>query len=147
MRATHIGVSSREDSTKQCAFKESSPFAESWTETSPCHFENGVIFLIANETQSQYVHYEVQTIEPTSTDTRPKSWLPLPQAVRGQKVRVQRLEGHESVCNRLREMGFCELSEVRVLNNNGATLCQVCGAKVCLSRQIADVILVEPSES
>ena len=39
----------------------------------------------------------MQTIEPTSTDTRPKSWLPLPQAVRGQKVRVQRLEGHEVV--------------------------------------------------
>lgn len=42
-------------------------------------------------------------------------------------------------------MGFCELSEVQILNNNGAMLCQVCGAKVCLSRQVADSILVSPS--
>jgi hypothetical protein len=26
-------------------------------------------------------------------------------------------------------------------------LCQVCGAKVCLSRQVADSILVSPSSS
>jgi Fe2+ transport system protein FeoA len=42
-------------------------------------------------------------------------------------------------------MGFCELSEVKILNNSGAMLCQVCGTKVCLSRQVADSILVEPS--
>lgn len=78
---------------------------------------------------------------------RSESWLPLPQISKGQKVRVQKLEGHESVCNRLREMGFCEESEVRILNNSGAMLCQVCGSKVCLSRKIADSILVEPTAS
>ena len=76
-----------------------------------------------------------------------ESWLPLPQIGKGQKVRVQKLEGHESVCNRLREMGFCEDSEVRILNNSSAMLCLVCGSKVCLSRRIADSILVEPTAS
>jgi len=41
-------------------------------------------------------------------------------------------------------MGFCEMAEVRVLNNGGAMLCQVCGARVCISRQIAQSIWVEP---
>ncbi|XOV73894.1 MAG: ferrous iron transport protein A [Verrucomicrobiota bacterium] len=84
-------------------------------------------------------------MEAAADSVRSESWLPLPKIGRGQKVRVQKLEGHESVCNRLREMGFCELSEVKILNNSGAMLCQVCGTKVCLSRQVADSILVEPS--
>ena len=86
-------------------------------------------------------------MESVADSTRSESWLPLPQMSKGQRVRVQKLEGHESVCNRLREMGFCEESEVRILNNSGAMLCQVCGSKVCLSRQVADSILVEPSAS
>ncbi|MBT5925802.1 MAG: ferrous iron transport protein A [Verrucomicrobia bacterium] len=86
-------------------------------------------------------------MEATVDSPRSESWLPLPKIGKGQKVRVQKLEGHESVCNRLREMGFCEDSEVRILNNSGAMLCQVCGAKVCLSRQVADSILVEPTAS
>jgi len=84
-------------------------------------------------------------MEATEESARPNTWLPLPQIRRGQKVRVQKLEGQESVCNRLREMGFCESTEVKILNNSGAMLCQVCGTKVCLSRQVADAILVEPA--
>lgn len=77
--------------------------------------------------------------------TDASNWSKLNHFNRGEKVRVRHLQGQESFCNRLREMGFCELSEVQVLNNNGAMLCQVCGAKVCLSRQVADSILVSPS--
>ncbi len=61
----------------------------------------------------------------------------------GQRVRVQRLSGQPGLCHRLREMGFCEFAEVKILNSGGAMLCQVCNSKVCLSRQLAETILVD----
>ena len=60
----------------------------------------------------------------------------------GATVRVVRLEGQEPVCARLREMGFCEEAEVRVLNNSASVVCQVCGSRVGLSRGLAGSILV-----
>ena len=57
--------------------------------------------------------------------TDASNWSKLNRFNRGEKVSVT--QGQESFCNRLREMGFCELSEVQILNNNGAMLCQVCG--------------------
>lgn len=70
--------------------------------------------------------------------------IPLLDVPNGQKVRVFRLDGEMAACQRLREMGFCEEAEVKVLVNNGSVVCQVCGSKVGLSRQIADAVLVEP---
>jgi ferrous iron transport protein A len=86
-------------------------------------------------------------METTLERPEASNWIKLNHVSRGQKVRVQRIEGQESFCNRLREMGFCELTEIQILNNSGAMLCQVCGSKVCLSRQVADAILVTPSAS
>jgi ferrous iron transport protein A len=60
----------------------------------------------------------------------------------GETVRVVRIEGQEPVCRRLREMGFCEMASVRVLNTAGGLVCQVCGARVGLSRQLAESIVV-----
>lgn len=60
----------------------------------------------------------------------------------GVTVRVLRLEGQEPVCARLREMGFCEQAEVRVLNNSSSVVCQVCGSRVGLSRGLAASIVV-----
>ena len=57
---------------------------------------------------------------------------------------MYRLDGEMVACQRLREMGFCEDAEVKVLANNGSVVCQVCGSKVGLSKQIADRVLVEP---
>ena len=74
----------------------------------------------------------------------PDSWTPLEQIEPGRRVTVQGLSGHPAHCRRLREMGFCELAEVEVLNNGGAMVCQVCDSKVCLSRRLAADILVEP---
>lgn len=61
----------------------------------------------------------------------------------GQRVRVHRLSGQPGLCHRLREMGFCEYAEVKILNKGGAMLCQVCNSKVCLSRQLAETIWVD----
>jgi len=60
----------------------------------------------------------------------------------GETVRVLRLEGQEALCSRLREMGFCEQAEVRILNNSSTVVCSVCGSRVGLSRQLAGSILV-----
>jgi len=77
----------------------------------------------------------------TSTPDQPQS---LRLSRLGEKVRVFRIDAQEVVCQRLREMGFCEQAEVRVLNRSGGLICQVCGARVCLSRQLADSIFVTP---
>jgi ferrous iron transport protein A len=69
----------------------------------------------------------------------------LRQTRKGERVRVERIEGQPAVCHRLREMGFCETAVVQVLNNSGALLCQVCGARVCLSSKLAESIFVAPA--
>jgi Fe2+ transport system protein FeoA len=70
---------------------------------------------------------------------------PLHEVPQGQTVRVRHLSGQPAVCQRLREMGFNEQAQVKIINHAGAVLCVVCGAKVGLSRQLAESILVGPS--
>ena len=72
------------------------------------------------------------------------AFVPLPQIECGKKVRVFKLQAHPALCNRLRELGFCELSEIKILRKAGSLLCQVCGSRVCISQQLAHSILVEP---
>jgi hypothetical protein len=36
------------------------------------------------------------------------------------------------------------MAEVRIMQNNGALVCQVCGSRVGLSRELADSIFVQP---
>ena len=72
-----------------------------------------------------------------------ESLISLQQVEPGQRVRVQRLAGQPAICHRLREMGFCEYAEVKILTKGGAMLCQVCNSKVCLSRTLAESIYVE----
>lgn len=62
----------------------------------------------------------------------------------GVRLRVRTLKGGAQVCHRLREMGFCELAEIKKLADNGALICQVCGTRVALSRTLGKEILVEP---
>lgn len=71
--------------------------------------------------------------------------LSLGNAPKGRPLKVFRLDGQPALCNRLREMGFCEDAEVRVISNTGVYICQVCGSKVGLSRQLAESIQVELS--
>jgi ferrous iron transport protein A len=61
----------------------------------------------------------------------------------GASVRVLKLEGRPEVCNRLREMGFCEDSVVRCLQSGAACICQIQHSRVGLSSQLARQIWVE----
>jgi len=52
------------------------------------------------------------------------------------------LQGAAGDCHRLREMGFHEMAEVRLVCAGGAIIAQVQGAKICLSHSMAQSILV-----
>jgi ferrous iron transport protein A len=69
--------------------------------------------------------------------------LDLCEARIGAKLRVRGLKSKPAVCQRLREMGFCELAEIHKVADNGALICQVCGARVALSRKLGKEIIVE----
>lgn len=69
--------------------------------------------------------------------------LSLSEAEVGRKLRVRDLRTQPVVCQRLREMGFCERAEICKLADNGALICMVCGTKVALSRRLGKQIMVE----
>jgi len=70
--------------------------------------------------------------------------VPLPDIPKGTIARVHRIDGEHVACQRLREMGFCEEAEVKVLTNEGPIICQICGSRVGLSRQVASAVHVSP---
>jgi Fe2+ transport system protein FeoA len=46
--------------------------------------------------------------------------------------------------DRLREMGFCEEQKIKVLSHQSSFICQVCNARLGISQNLADAILVQP---
>ena len=44
---------------------------------------------------------------------------------------------------RLRELGFCEDHQIKLLTSNSPYICQVCNARLGISQKLADSILVE----
>ena len=61
----------------------------------------------------------------------------------GTAGRVQGLEGKTDICQRLREMGFCESAVVEKVSGAHTLVCQVCGSRIALSDRAAQHILVE----
>ncbi len=68
--------------------------------------------------------------------------LPLSASRRGDQVVVRHLEGSDA--HRLRELGFRESAAVRIVCAGSAVIAQVQGSKICLSRRMAESILVVP---
>jgi hypothetical protein len=48
------------------------------------------------------------------------------------------------VRDRLRELGFGEKQIVKILSHQSNLICQVCNARLGISEELADTILVEP---
>jgi ferrous iron transport protein A len=65
----------------------------------------------------------------------------------GECVRVECLRGEISDCQRLREMGFCELAQVQKITGSGALICKVCNTRVVISKELAKNIVVEVGSS
>ena len=70
--------------------------------------------------------------------------LPLSKVHVGTLVRIRRLTAEEPICQRLREIGFCEERVVRLITNQSTVICQVCQSRLAISVTLAEQILVEP---
>jgi Fe2+ transport system protein FeoA len=68
---------------------------------------------------------------------------PLSRVVAGSAVRVKRLAAPPEVSHRLREMGFCEDQQIKLLSAEHNLICLVCNARLGISPELAETILVE----
>ncbi len=63
----------------------------------------------------------------------------------GQYMRIQEIQSEPAVCQRLRELGFCENALVRcMVNTQGNLICEVCHSRIGITSKIAQDILVTP---
>ena len=62
----------------------------------------------------------------------------------GVSVRIKELSAPPNVNQRLREIGFGEKQVVRLLVRQSNLICLVCNARLALSSQLAQMIIVEP---
>ena len=76
-----------------------------------------------------------------------KTLCPLNRMRAGVTVRVKQLCAAPDVSQRLREIGFGEEQLVRLLTCQANVICVVCNARLALSLNLAEMILVEPVPS
>ena len=69
---------------------------------------------------------------------------PLSRVKAGTTVCVRELAASPEVRDRLREMGLGEAQTIRLLTSEANFICQVCNARVAISQELAEAILVEP---
>ena len=69
---------------------------------------------------------------------------PLSRVVAGTAVRIVRLNAPPELLNRLREVGLCEEQEIKLVSHHPNLICLVCNARLGISTQLADSILVQP---
>ena len=69
---------------------------------------------------------------------------PLSAVKAGTTVCIRELLAAPDVRDRLREIGFAEDQQIRLLTSEANIICQVCNARVALSQELAEAILVEP---
>lgn len=68
---------------------------------------------------------------------------PLSQVCAGRKVRIKRLSAPPEISHRLREMGFCEEQQIKLISRQSSFICQVCNLRLGISEELADAIWVE----
>jgi Fe2+ transport system protein FeoA len=72
------------------------------------------------------------------------TWCPLNQIRAGTSVRIKELRASNDLVTRLREIGFCEEQTIKPIISQTNIICQVCNARLAISAQLAQMILVEP---
>jgi Fe2+ transport system protein FeoA len=82
------------------------------------------MFFIATESQYQYCYLM----------SAPQVPLTLCSAAMQMRLRILALSACSEDCLRLREMGFCESTEVRKLADGSAILCSLYGVRMALGR-------------
>src|ERR1700740_1840030 len=69
---------------------------------------------------------------------------PLSRVRAGTVVCIKQLATPKELTGRLREMGFCEEKQIRLLIREGNLICLVCNARLGISAELAESILVAP---
>lgn len=69
---------------------------------------------------------------------------PLNQVKAGTSVRIKQLSASPDMTSRLRELGFCEEQQIKLVSRHSNIICQVCNARLGISAELAESILVEP---
>jgi Fe2+ transport system protein FeoA len=68
---------------------------------------------------------------------------PLSRVEAGTVVCIKQLSTTPDVTSRLRELGICEEQQIKLLARESNFICQVCNARLGISQELADSILVE----
>lgn len=69
---------------------------------------------------------------------------PLSHVEAGTVVCIKQLTAQPDVIGRLRELGLGEQQRIRLVSRHPSLICQVCNARIALSPDLAEAILVEP---
>lgn len=72
---------------------------------------------------------------------------PLSRVKAGVAVRIKQLCAAPELQNRLRELGLGKEQIIKLLTSQTNFICQVCNARLAISEQLAQLILVEPLRS
>ena len=72
---------------------------------------------------------------------------PLSCVQAGTVVCIKQLATAPDVTDRLRELGFCEQRQIKLLAREANFICQVCNARLGISEELAESILVQPLSS
>ena len=68
---------------------------------------------------------------------------PLSRVKPGAVVCIKQLATAPEISDRLRELGFCEDQQIKLVTSKSSYICQVCNARLGISKKLADSILVE----
>ncbi len=68
---------------------------------------------------------------------------PLSRIEAGTVVAIRQLLTSPEMRNRLREMGFLEDQRIKLVSSDSSLICQVCNARLGISKKLAESILVE----
>lgn len=68
---------------------------------------------------------------------------PLSRIEAGTVVCIKHLSTAPDITSRLRELGLCEEQQIKLLARDSNIICQVCNARLGISHELADSILVE----
>ena len=68
---------------------------------------------------------------------------PLSQVRTGAVVCIKKLSTDPAMSERLRELGFCEEQQIKLVSRDSNFICQVCNARLGISEELAKSIFVE----
>lgn len=77
------------------------------------------------------------------TGCRHPDICPLNEVKAGSLVRIKQLSAEPEMTHRLRELGFCEEQQIKLVSRHSNLICQVCNARLGISPELAESILVE----